>query len=113
MATDFDQESSVDPTVKDQTARFSTPPWMASATSAMQLLRRVRSWVATGWNDAICLQERLLLLERPWESEGPLRWSREIGGHRLVGQEFPPHLDAPVSMGVDGPESPGSALESW
>ena len=41
------------------------------------------------WRDGVYVQERLLAAQRPWEREGPLRWRRELGGHRLDGAYLP------------------------
>jgi hypothetical protein len=49
------------------------------------LRRRLRKF----WADQLFLQERLLEQTRPWESEGPTRWKRELGGWRLVGLGVP------------------------
>jgi hypothetical protein len=39
------------------------------------------------WNELVRAEE--LLLQRPWESEGEMRWVRGPGGSRLVGRELP------------------------
>jgi hypothetical protein len=39
------------------------------------------------WQETTRAQE--LLLRRPWEDEGPLRWQRDLGGRRLIGSVAP------------------------
>jgi hypothetical protein len=41
------------------------------------------------WGDLLYLHECQLRANRPWEQEGPLRWTHELGGSRLIGSETP------------------------
>jgi hypothetical protein len=68
------------------------------ARTCLWLRTRLRRFHA----DQLFLQERLLERMRPWESEGPACWRRELGGWRLVGSTLP---DEQVRLDRD-PKSP-------
>ena len=46
--------------------------------------------LARAWQHGVFIQERLLELSRPWETQGPLRWQRRSDGWRLLGEHLPP-----------------------
>jgi hypothetical protein len=69
---------------------------IATVTRSIPLRRRNRPQ-ARRWTDLVEFIRRFwhegnraheLLLDRPWEREGPLRWQRDAGGHKLVGSEL-------------------------
>ena len=74
---------------------------IALAGSLTRLAERVATVTVRGWRDAVYLQERLLDAERPGETEGTLRWQRQLGSHRLVGSYLPGTGDGfPAGDGV-------------
>lgn len=46
--------------------------------------------LVSAWRQGVHIQERLLELSRPWETQGPLRWQRRSEGWRLMGEHLPP-----------------------
>ncbi|HWB67174.1 MAG TPA: hypothetical protein VG708_10145, partial [Mycobacteriales bacterium] len=47
------------------------------------------------WRDTEEAQRHLIARNRPWESDGPLRWQRRAGGWELHGHDAP---DAPAHV---------------
>ncbi|HEY5272603.1 MAG TPA: hypothetical protein VIJ34_05150 [Acidimicrobiales bacterium] len=62
-------------------------------TDTLKSVLHAGEWLRTSfrrfWADQLFLQQRLLEKTRPWESEGPTCWKRELGGWRLVGSRVP------------------------
>jgi hypothetical protein len=57
------------------------------------LLRRAAGWLVYAWRESVCAHQCLAEVQRPREQEGPLRWTRKLGGWRLAGAHLPdgPH----------------------
>jgi hypothetical protein len=64
-------------------------PLSGVADGVVQTCQWLRTRLRKFRADQLFLQERMLESMRPWESEGPAGWRREIGGWRLVGSELP------------------------